>query len=166
MDPVQITQHKKDLIILDIDGCLVDSDGRLPKLIHDKDRAAYDAAHHTDFTIPAGHLIYMLLQNLHAVDTGRCVLYVTGRRECAREYTLAQLNHVLGKEKPVESWQLLMRPLDAAFDMHDTVLKPQVIEAAGYSLDRILLVIEDRNSTVAMWRERGITCYQSQIGDF
>lgn len=147
---------------MDIDGCLVDSDGRLPHLIHDNNRDAYDAAHPTDFTIPAGHLIYSLLHG----HEGLTVLFVTGRRECAREYTLAQLNHAIGHRIPVENWQLLMRPLDADFNEHDTVLKPKVIEAAGYSLDRILLVIEDRDSTVAMWRERGITCYQSQLGAF
>jgi hypothetical protein len=66
---------------------------------------------------------------------------------------------------PVDQTRLLMRPLDSDTE-HDTTLKPRLIEQAGYSLDRILLVIEDRDSTVAMWRERGITCWQTQPGNF
>ena len=164
--PVQITKHEKNLIILDIDGCVIDSDGRLHHLIESNDRAAYDAAHPTDFTIPAGAFVYKMFQDMHANSPTHTVLFVTGRRECAREYTLAQLNAAIGADHPVESYQLLMRPLDAGFEVHDIILKPKAIEDAGYSLDRILLVVEDRNTTVSMWRERGITCWQSQIGDF
>lgn len=161
MTPVQITQHTKKLIILDIDGCAIDSDERLPHLIHHNDRPAYDAAHATDKTYPAGHFMYNLL-----VTHDDCtVLFVTGRRECAREYTLAQLNHALGSNVEIKDWQLLMRPLGCD-DVHDTVLKPRMIEDAGYKLEDILLVIEDRDSTVAMWRERGITCWQTQLGSF
>lgn len=163
--PIQITQHQKNLIILDIDGCVVDSEARLPLLFVDgvvsPDRKVYDDAHPTDKTIPAGQHVYKLL-NAFSECT---VLFVTGRSEVTREYTMAQLNHALGEHPAVEERHLLMRPLGCENE-HDTVLKPRLIEEAGYSLDQILLVIEDRDSTVAMWRERGITCWQSQPGAF
>ncbi len=155
--PIKISQTDKSLVILDIDGCVVDSDHRLPHLLAG-DRETYNKLHPQDTAMHAGRYIYTLLKSFGHCD----ILFVTGRREDAREFTLAQLNAVLGSE--VEDWQLLMRPIGD--ERHDTELKPWLIEEAGWSLDKILMVIEDRDSTVAMWRERGITCWQTQPGSF
>jgi hypothetical protein len=162
MNHVQITQTQKNLIILDIDGCLVDSEERLPHFLNG-DRETYDNLYHTDKTIPAGHVVYGMFLDMVRDTQSLEYLFVTGRSELCREYTTLQLQELFGFQ--IDQSKLLMRPLDSEKE-HDTVLKPRLIEEAGYSLDRILLVIEDRDSTVAMWRERGITCWQTQPGPF
>jgi hypothetical protein len=154
---LQINQTDKNLIILDIDGCLVNSEHRLQHLL-DGDRETYNRLHPQDTAIPAGRYIYTLLKSFGHCD----LLFVTGRQEDAREFTLAQLSAALGSE--VEDWQLLMRPVGD--DRHDTILKPWLIEEAGWSLDKILMAIDDRDSIVQMWRDRGVTCWQTQPGSF
>ena len=156
---IQITEHNKDVVVFDIDGCIVNSDERLPHFLNG-DRETYDKLHPTDKSMPAGHAVYQtLMSSMPHVH----FLFVTGRRETCRNYTEAQLIQMFGP--CVTASQLLMRPVGCDAE-HDTTLKPRLIEEAGYSLDRILLVIEDRDSTVAMWRERGITCWQTQSGPF
>jgi len=160
---IQITPNKKNLIVLDIDGCVIDSEDRLPHFLNG-DRKTYDELYHTDKTIPAGYLVYSMFLDMIRENPALICLFVTGRSELCREYTLKQLSDLFGSST-VDKSMLLMRPLGAEKE-HDTVLKPRLVEEAGYSLDQILLVVEDRDSTVAMWRERGVTCWQTQPGSF
>jgi len=150
---IHITEHGRDLVILDIDGCLLDSDSRLPHLLAG-DRETYDSLHPTDRTWPAGHAVYRMFQRHPDVT----VLFVTARQENARHYTMEQLNRALGSSSPVMPWQLLMRPTGCSDP--DIILKPRLIEEAGWSLERILVVVEDSDATVAMWRSKGIECWQ------
>lgn len=159
---IQITKHRKNLIVLDLDGCVIDSDGRLPHFLNG-DRATYDSLYHTDKTIPCGHIVYSLFLDMMFDNPQMKCIFVTGRSERTREYTTAQLEDIFGFK--IDPAILIMRPLGCE-EEHDTTLKPRLIEEAGYSLDQILLVIEDRDSTVAMWRERGISCWQPRPGPF
>ena len=45
----------------------------------------------------------------------------------------------------------------------DTIIKPHLIESIR---DRVELILEDRNSMVAKYRELGYTCLQVAEGDF
>lgn len=165
MKSIQIPQTSRNLIILDIDGCIIDSDERLQYFLKG-DRETYDKLYAIDKAIVPGYIMYAMIFDIaHAEENAGKIdyLFVTGRSERCREYTTAQLTDLFGF--PFDQTRLLMRPLDSDKE-HDTTLKPRLIEQAGYSLDQILLVIEDRDSTVAMWRERGITCWQTQPGNF
>lgn len=150
---IQVTQHSKNVVIFDIDGCLVDSFDRLPHLI-EGDRAKYDELHPTDRTIPAGAVVYGLLLTHPHLD---CV-FITSRRECAREYTEKQLMAALGPG--VMSCKLLMRPMGQD-DVPDVELKPRLLLDAGYALEDVLLVVEDGAKMNAHWRSLGITCWQT-----
>ncbi len=151
----------KNIIVADIDGCCLDPEHRIPHFLAG-DLDAYHAAWRHDSAIDPGVVIYQMF--LARADQYR-FLFVTGRPESAREYTISQLqDHV---HAGIEHSQLLMRPSHiTGADMHDTDLKPMLIELAGYSLRDIFMVFEDRNSIVSMWRSRGITCYQTQLGDY
>lgn len=152
LENVRVPTTKRYVVIFDIDGCLVDSDTRLPVLL-DGNRPGWNALHHTDTAYPAGRTIYTLLIHSPGIH---CV-FVTSRQESSRDYTLAQLEQLLGVART--DIHLLMRPIgEDATD--DVVLKPRLIEEAGYILDEILLVIEDRDQTVEMWRSKGIECWQ------
>lgn len=148
----------KNIIVADIDGCCIDPEHRIPHFLAG-DLDTYHSMWKQDSPIDPGAFIYRTL--LERGDEFRFV-FVTGRPESAREYTLHQLQeHV---HEGIRDSQLLMRP--PGEEMHDTELKPLLIERAGLDLRDIFMVFEDRNSIVAMWRSRGITCYQTQIGDF
>lgn len=148
------------LIIADIDGCCLDPNERIHHFLND-DIATYHANWHVDTPIAQGVAMYRMLINNPEYQ----LVFVTGRQEAAREYTLTQLQvHV---DSSITSSQLLMRPNHiSGKDIHDTDMKPILINEAGYKLEDIFMVFEDRNSVVDMWRQRGITCYQTQLGDF
>lgn len=147
----------KTLVVFDIDGCVIDCEARVEKYASG-DYEAYHAAHPTDVPYPEGVAIYQMF----LFNTSLTCLFVTSRNEDAREYTLEQLTQTLGY--PKERINLLMRPVDTPSSVvPDPIMKPRMIEEAGYSLDQIFLVIEDLDSTVAMWRSRGIACYQPRL---
>lgn len=154
-------QPRKTLVVFDIDGVLFDPHP-------DRVQAYLDGRHDTYFSMawmdtPIQQGIMMCRMFLSA---GYNVLFVTGRGDTPthRQDTLDMLQHHLGYVLTDD--QLLMRkfpiPEDEAHEDH--VVKPQMIERAGYFLNDIFLVFEDRPSIVNMWRERGITCYQTQEG--
>lgn len=153
LDSLRIDCSKRHVVVLDIDGCLIDSSARLPHLLAG-DRKIYDALHPMDKTIPAGVLIYRMLlaSNYHCV-------FVTSRCENAREYTLDQLQTALAVDR--QSINLLMRPMGEN-DTDDAVLKPRLLKEADYDLSEIILAIEDRTATVEMWRANGVNCWQPE----
>jgi hypothetical protein len=148
---IRVVDHQKKVIVLDIDGCLVDSFDRLPHLLQG-DRDAYDALHPTDRTIPAGAEIYKLL-----CMSDHEILFITSRSDCARTYTENQLMQALGPA--VMATKLLMRP--AGCDEPDVILKPRLLEEAGYRPEDVLLVVEDSAVMNEYWRSLGITCWQT-----
>ena len=92
------------------------------------------------------------------------IIFCTGRRESCAEDTVLWIN------ENFPAWSghvdILMRK-DTDF-RHDTLVKPELL---AEFLQRnphyeIALILEDRNSMVAKWRELGYTCLQVADGDF
>jgi phosphoglycolate phosphatase-like HAD superfamily hydrolase len=151
---IQLTEISKRVVVFDIDGCLVESNHRLDHLLQG-DRATYDALHPQDTTIPAGVVVYSaLLKDPHL----ECV-FVTSRNESCRDYTERQLMHALGP--CVTASKLLMRANRDEW-IPDVELKPRLLAEAGYTLDQVLLVVEDSAAMNAYWRSHGITCWQTK----
>lgn len=96
------------------------------------------------------------------IESGTDVVFCTGRRESERQKTIMWLEHHLGTS--VSNDSLLMRP--DGDHRHDTVLKPELVVKAGWPINRIDFVLEDRDSVVAMWRSIGVKCLQVARGDF
>lgn len=159
--PIKLIDSPANVVIFDIDGCCIESDHRLPHLIAG-DRATYDSLHLEDSEITAVARVYRML--LGAPDL--LCLFVTSRRECAREYTSNQLRALFGDKFLPEN--LLMRPIEEEMgtDTPDAILKPRLVAERGYQPSDILFVIEDRNSMVARWRELGVVVMQPRPGDF
>lgn len=147
----------KNLIIADIDGCCLDPKGRL-HYADKRDWGAYHAAWNLDVPIAQGVLIYRMLLSNPLYE----VLFVTAREEKARDYTLRQLQtHVsIG----ITNRQLLMRSnndYDGQGGTPDYVLKPRLVREAGYRVEDIFLVFEDRQTMVDEWRRLGCVVYQT-----
>lgn len=148
----------KKIIIVDIDGTISKVGDRIKYLEQDpKDWDAFYAACGEDD--PKWDIIYLVTG---LISQGFEIVFCTGRRESVRNITQVWLNHKFLRHFHAD--ELLMRH-DGDF-RHDTIVKPELLIEAGISTDRIFMVLEDRNSMVAKWREMGLTCLQVADGDF
>ena len=147
----------KNLIIADIDGVCIDPSARIP-FYKAKDWEGYHYNWQSDVVIPQGAVIYRMLNG----NPYYKLLFVTAREERAREYTLHQLQkHV---SVGITNDQLLMRPnndYDGQGGTPDYVLKPRLVQDAGYRIEDIFLVFEDRQRMVDEWRRLGCIVYQT-----
>ena len=154
-------EQSKNLVIFDIDGVLMDSQARAQFWV-DGDYEKYLNATATDKPIKQGLEVCRMFLRNHQFS----VVFVTGRGDTPshRKATLKDLEHYLGI--PLDTSQLLMRawPIPEEEKYNDAVVKPKLITDAGYSLEDIFMVFEDRPSIVNMWRERGTVCYQTEKG--
>jgi FMN phosphatase YigB (HAD superfamily) len=153
---------QKNLVVFDLDGVLFDSEHRFPLWEAGKHEEYFQQVEDDKPLSPGITICSMFVANPKFE-----VIFVTGRgaHQTHRNLTLYMLRYHINPY--INGKQLLMRewPMPDPYD-HDTVKKPKMIEAAGYSLDDIFMVFEDRNSIVDMWRARGVTTYHTQIGDF
>lgn len=82
-------------------------------------------------------------------------------RESAREKTR---NWLTQNVFSINDDELLMRK-DRDW-RHDTEVKPELLAKAGITPDDVYLILEDRDSMVAKWRELGYRCLQVADGKF
>lgn len=141
-------------IICDIDGTLADCRHRL-HFVHGKVKdwtAFFDVMGEDGLIAPVAEAVSALN------EAGNVVLLVSGRPEGYREATELWLaSHGVSYDA------LYMR---CAGDRRpDHIVKSQIFDAIladGYD---VRLVIDDRPSVVAMWRERGLICLQADPGN-
>lgn len=132
-------------IICDLDGTLALLNGRDP---YDASTCADDALNE-----PVAHIVRTY------AATGVTILIVSGRNVRHRKETEQWL---AAHSIPYTSLSM-RRPRDFR---KDAILKTEVYEAKIRTQYRVLFVLEDRDQTVAMWRELGLTCLQVAPGDF
>lgn len=143
------------VLVFDIDGCVFDSEHRLHHLLEGR-LDEYDEAHVDDVPIPQGVAVYKAIvwATYQAIP-----IFVTGRSERARDYTIKQLRALFDFD-----FYLLMRP--DGDTTHDMLLKPMLLREACVLPENIFMVFEDRASMVREWRRLGVVCYQTATGDF
>lgn len=148
-----------NIVIFDLDGTLADCTHRVP-LLPDWD-AFYAACDRDSLIEPIG----ALYRHMHADWFNWDVRIWTGRRESERDKTLMWFDdHKLplpDHQDPIGGESLLMRP--DGDHRPDTELK---LDWLTESIDRPLLVFEDRTSVVNMYRKQGIQVCQVAPGDF
>ena len=88
------------------------------------------------------------------------IIFVSGREEVCRKETLSWL---LKHEIPVTPSFLYMRK-EGDF-RKDSIVKAEIFEKFRKDY-YINFVLDDRNQTVSMWRNLGLTCLQVAEGDF
>lgn len=149
----------KNVIVADIDACCIDITERLPHYLNGDEDTFHDNFH-LDSPIPQGTAIYKKF--LH--DPDYRFVFVTGRPERARDYTLTQLRSFI--DPFILSSQLLMRPEDPTDllsdpKLPDSDLKPLLLLNAGIAMADIFIVFDDRQSVVDNFRQLGIVVYQT-----
>jgi hypothetical protein len=92
------------------------------------------------------------------------IVFVSGRPERIRGVTTAWLQDHYGCEY-LGHTDLLMR---ADGDHRpDNIIKSELLDKViYYKVGNPLIVFDDRNQVVNMWREHGLTCFQVAEGDF
>jgi phosphoglycolate phosphatase-like HAD superfamily hydrolase len=143
-------------IIFDMDGTLSDPTHRRHHVTGPgkKNWAAWNATMGDD---PPNAPIVALARLFHGADAK--IVVCTGRHE---EYRRVTETWLLMHDVPVH--RLYMRP--SKDSRPDHVVKLELlaqIRADGFDPH---IVVDDRASVVAMWREAGLTCLQCAPGDF
>lgn len=145
-------------VIFDVDGTLATFDAdRLGHLVHGVEKH-WDAFHDAMADAPPIVPIVRLLRHLKA--QGEEIVICSGRP--------------VGWQARTEEWLRQAEiPFDAVYlrQEHEDALPDP--EAKASALDRIRsdgfspwLVVDDRSSVAAFWREAGLTCLQCAPGDF
>lgn len=144
--------------LFDVDGTLANNDHRKHHLEKTpKDWDAFFAGAHAD--PPHKHIVGLA----HILMTIKPVLFATGRVEADRVATARWLLHH-GLFAGREPKRLYMRADGDHRPDHEIKLEMLAeIRANGFEP---IMVFEDRNSVVKMWREAGIPCAQVAEGDF
>lgn len=133
--------------IFDIDGTLALMNGRGP---FEWEKVGSDRPNQG---------VVRLQRHIYGVDRNAHTIVVSGRDESCRLQTLNWLeaNDVLFDE-------LHMRP--AGDNRKDAIIKEEIYRNHIEGKFNVLAVFDDRDQTVAKWRELGLTCLQVAWGDF
>ena len=154
---LRFIMFKRNIILCDLDGTLSDYSERV-HLYKDKDYKSFNEAGIHDKPIEK---VCEIIRNLHCsyrpVDPIEVVI-ITARDESCRQDTA----HWLKRNKiPYDG--LLMRPKGDLSSDQDC--KAKLFETY-FNIEEIWFVLEDRNSVVDMWRDKGLTCLQVARSDF
>lgn len=105
-----------------------------------------------------------VLRLLHMLRKADCqLIFVSGRDEICRHETLQWLSKYL--ELPTEEIRLYMRR--HRDNRKDSIVKRELFEAHIAGRYEVMMVLDDRNQVVEMWRkELGLTCLQVEEGGF
>lgn len=136
-----------DTILCDIDGTIALRGERSP---HDHEYSIEDT--------PNWPIIHIV--TAFSIWYGYQVVLVSGREEKFREVT----EYWLRTHRVFPSAPLIMRP--AGDNRSDEVVKRELYEKYIAPEYKVIVVFDDRNRVVKMWRELGLTCLQVADGDF
>ena len=146
MEPYEPPKGKPFAVIVDVDGTLAHMTGRSP----------YDFSKvHTDEVDPCIRSVV----NHYCRSMGADMLVVSGREDTCREQTEKWLT-----DNDIHYDELFMRK--AKDNRKDSIIKYELFNDHIRDEYRVLLVLDDRNQVVKMWRELGVKCLQVQDGDF
>lgn len=153
--PVEFNPDLPLAIICDIDGTVA---------LHAPGRNAFDHSQiPTD--IPNKTLLKIMSAVVESFEWSRQgkevkVLFVSGRDGSAREATLAWMS----EHNILFNGELWMRP--AGDNRKDSIIKEEIYRANIEGKYNVLVVFDDRNQVVDLWRSLGLPCYQVNFGDF
>lgn len=139
-------QQRQPTALFDIDGTLA--------LHHARNPYDWREAHADELHEP----VALVLHSLHRA--GLAIVYVSGRPEDARSITEDWLRVHVGV-----AGQLHLRA--SSDNRRDAIIKREIYEAHIRPHHDVVVVFDDRDQVVRMWREElGLTCFQVAPGDF
>lgn len=147
--------EKKLCYIVDVDGTIANTEHRIHYITNGhKNWDAWHANSHKDE--PIDEVVGILDMATHA---GIKIVLCTARDEKCRDDTVTWLDD---NDIPYDA--LYMRKLGDRRD--DDIVKFELLERIYEDGYEPILVLEDRNRVVKMWRSAGLRCLQVADGDF
>lgn len=158
----------RDLVVFDLDGTLANTDHRqhyvrnpgIPGFVPDWDKFFRACVHDT----PVPEIVILLR---HFVHYGYRVMIASGRSDMVMgdtwDWLDAHVLHGLDREQ-LDRVGLLMRR--AEDHRPDHLVKRGWLDAGLIDQSRVLVVFDDRDAVVQMWREAGLVCCQVAPGAF
>lgn len=145
-------------IICDLDGTLFNVEHRLPLLNNCRTEEDYDKFHAEHIKDTIYENILGILNTYMLLKASVKFIFVTGRHEKFRESTVKQLDELTFSP---DQYTLYMKP---SYEMYTPHFVSTVIEdiAIKNGLDNVLFVLDDRPSTVKIYRDSGLTCLQAR----
>lgn len=146
------TWGKPNALLVDIDGTLAHNTGG--RGFFDWHRVGEDSLDDT-VAMVVRHLSTKMIDDSHYMR----VIVMSGRDEVCRPQTEAWLEkHNINYDK------LLMRPLND--NRKDSIVKMELFDNHVRDNYNVMLVLDDRNQVVDMWRGIGLQVFQVADGDF
>ncbi len=152
------TQSKQSCVVFDVDGTLAHFEAdRLGHLVHGVEKKwdeFHEAMATADEIAPVAHLLRRLK------SSGETIVICSGRPEGWSDYTVAWL-----KKNNLSFDAVYLRPMgwDAASDPD---VKRELLKRMRADGFEPWIVVDDRSSVVAAWRNEGLICLQCANGDF
>src|SRR5690606_29497169 len=129
-----------DAVIVDIDGTVALSNGRDP---YDMSRVLEDTPNEN---------VVRIVEALYA--QGYKILFTSARTEESRLDTFKWLSHHIG----VQEFCLFLRPTGDYRE--DAIVKREIFENRIRPYFNVVVVLDDLDPVVRMWRDIGLTCLQ------
>ena len=149
-------QHTAKVVLFDMDGTLADIRHRRTFLDQSTaDWKAFNAAMGDDTPNVPIVSLYTSLWDSGSYE----LIIVTGRNERYRKLTEQWLSW-----NEIPFGRMLMRADDDS--RADHIIKEEILDQLLGEGKTILFTVDDRQQVVDMWRRRGITCLQCDVGDF
>lgn len=149
-------QHTAKVVLFDMDGTLADIRHRRTFLDQSPaDWKAFNAAMGDDTPNVPIVSLYTSLWDSGSYE----LIIVTGRNERYRKLTEQWLSW-----NEIPFGRMLMRADDDS--RADHIIKEEILDQLLGEGKTILFTVDDRQQVVDMWRRRGITCLQCDVGDF
>ena len=151
----------KNTIIFDLDGTLALIDKRRELSTKPNGKIDFDKLHdpslikHDKPNWPVIKIAQLF------AEQGFNVVIFSGRSDKTKFTTRSWLSN---NRIPFHS--LVMRPHKTMNFIPDEVLKKQMLDDAPFNKDEVLMVVDDRQKVVDMWRDIGLNCFQVAPGDF
>ena len=151
----------KKTVIFDLDGTLANIDARRKLATKPNGKLDWDIffdASNISLDVPNEPVVKMA--QMFAENDFNVVIF-SGRSDKTIFTTRSWLSN---NRIPFHS--LVMRPHKTMNFIPDEVLKKQMLDDAPFNKDEVLMVVDDRQKVVDMWRDIGLNCFQVAPGDF
>ena len=135
--------NKRPAVICDIDGTIATRGQRSP---YDMTRVSEDTVNQP---------VALVVKMLHMADIS--VIFTSGRDETARNDTTPWLEYAI----MTSDFQLLMR--ETGDSRPDEIVKKEMLDKIQ-TFYKVIVVFDDRQKVVDMWRANGLTCFQVNAG--
>ncbi len=145
------------VLVLDIDGCVIDQSVRGNEFGLDKDAAKYHADFHRDTAIVAGTVVYTALLRMPNTRP----IFISSRSKGTELYTRRQLEFLFDL---VPSKYELVLKTDEYKGLSDADFKIKALADMGVKPAHVIVAFDDRPGVIEAYRKLNITAYQTAVG--